>query len=130
MYKFSKKSQDNLYTCDTQLIRLFSEVIKHTDCTVLCGHRTIEEQTILYEAKKSMTMKSKHLLFPSMAVDVVPYPVDWSDFKRFYHFTGFVRGVASQMNIQIRCGCDWDGDFSFSDQTFHDLPHFERVFGD
>jgi peptidoglycan L-alanyl-D-glutamate endopeptidase CwlK len=60
-----------------------------------------------------------------MAVDVAPYPIDWSDLKRFYNFVGFVRGVASQMNIPIRVGADWDGDFHWKDQKFHDLPHFE-----
>ena len=62
-----------------------------------------------------------------MAVDVVPYPIDWKDRARFYHFVGFVRGIASQKGIKIRTGADWDGDHLFNDQTFHDLPHFELL---
>jgi hypothetical protein len=25
-----------------------------------------------------------------LAVDVAPFPIDWHDLKRFYHFTGYV----------------------------------------
>ena len=69
--------------------------------------------------------KSKHNRQPSLAADVIPYPVDWEDSKRFYHFAGFVEGIAAAKGIKIRWGGDWDGDRSFADQNFHDLPHFE-----
>lgn len=45
---------------------------------------------------------------------------------RWYYFGGFVLGTAEEMNIDIRWGGDWDGDRSLEDQSFHDLPHFER----
>lgn len=89
----------------------------------------------------------------SDAVDVVPYPISWGETERsaileafvrrddaaikknldeykavmarFYHFAGYVKGVANQMNIGIRWGGDWDSDQDFSDQEFHDLPHFQ-----
>jgi hypothetical protein len=64
---------------------------------------------------------------PSRAVDVAPYPIDWNDFKRFYHFAGIVRAVAHQRGVKIRWGGDWDSDFDFKDERFLDLPHFELV---
>lgn len=81
---------------------------------------------------------SKHNASPSLAVDVVPYPVLWPDkapagrerellFARMYLFIGYVRGIAKGMGISVRCGADWDGDFEVDDQTFHDLPHVELV---
>jgi len=38
---------------------------------------------------------------------------------------GFVLGVAAGMGIGVRWGGDWDGDWLFTDQQFHDMPHFE-----
>jgi len=60
-------------------------------------------------------------------VDVLPYPIDWKDTKRMYMFVGFVRGIATSMNIKIRCGADWDGDTQVKDQNFNDLSHFELI---
>jgi len=63
----------------------------------------------------------------------VPYPVDWEDTKRFYHFGGYVLGVASELfkrgeiTHRLRWGGDWDGDTDVSDQQFNDLPHFELI---
>ena len=118
-----------LGSCHSDLQRLFNEVIKHYDCTILEGHRTEDRQNELYENGKSKVKfpNSKHNSFPSMAVDVVPYPIDWDDTRRFYMFVGIVRGIASQLGINIRCGADWDGDLEVKDQNFHDLPHFELI---
>ena len=76
---------------------------------------------------------------PSLAVDVVPYPIDWGEagtesekrkaIARFYHFAGYVLRTAEKMDISIRWGGDWDGDKDFSDQSFDDLPHWELLNG-
>ena len=87
------------------------------------GKRTPERQLELFNAKKSKTLDSKHLT--GRAVDVAPYPIDWDDTDRFYHFAGYVFGIAESMGIHLRWGGDWDSDFTFTDQSFHDLPHFE-----
>ena len=65
-----------------------------------------------------------------MAVDVVPYfkskpNIRWNDKNKFYEFAGFVQGIASQLDIDIRWGGNWDSDDELNDQTFFDLPHFE-----
>lgn len=102
-------------------------MIKYYDCSVICGYRNLEKQTEAYHAGKSKVFypNSKHNKQPSHAVDVVPYPIDWNDMKRFYHFAGYVKGIADSLGIKIRCGADWDSDNDFKDQNFHDLPHFE-----
>lgn len=127
MFKFGRVSQDRLNTCHPDLQRLFNEVIKHVDCTVLEGRRGKEAQDAAVKAGNSKTPwpNSKHNTFQSYAVDVMPYPIDWNDKNRIYMFVGFVRGIASQLGIRIRCGADWDGDFDLKDQDFNDLPHFE-----
>ena len=127
MYKFGTRSMKNLSEAHPDLQKLFHEVIKVYDCTVIEGHRPKDEQDRAYHAGKSKLKfpKSKHNQTPSLAVDVCPYPIDWADSKRFYYFAGIVKGIASQLNIPVRLGADWDGDNSFKDQSFNDLPHFE-----
>ena len=131
MPSFSKKSMDILKTCDLELQELFIEVVRHFDCSVLCGHRTEEEQNEAFRNNRSTKRwpESKHNLKPSMAVDVVPYPIDWENLNRFYYFGGFVKGIAQDMGIKIRWGGDWDGDTLTDDQKFMDLPHYELIRG-
>lgn len=129
MNSFSKTSEERLKTCHSDLQRLFNEVIKHYDCTVLCGHRGKEEQD---EAVRTGNSKlkwpdSKHNQLLSLACDVVPYPISWSDKARFMHFAGFVQGIAKSMGIKIRWGGDWSQDFNFKNDSFVDFPHFELV---
>ena len=128
--KFSKVSAARLATCHPDLQRLFNDVIKHWDCSVTYGIRTEEEQTQMVAKGKSKTINSKHLRQAdgySHAVDVVPYPVDWKDHRRFYYFGGFVLGTAKKLGIPIRWGGDWNGNLEVKDQNFNDLPHFELL---
>lgn len=129
MYKFGKRSKECLSTCHEDLQKLFNEVIKYYDCSVICGHRNKEDQDRAYHEGHSGVQwpDSRHNRLPSMAVDVIPWPVDWKDEKRFYMFVGIVRGIAAIMGIKILVGADWDGDMEVKDQNFHDLPHFELV---
>ena len=129
MYRFSEKSKAKLATCDARLQELFNQVIKHYDCSVLEGHRSNQRQEELFRQGKSKLRagQSKHNHNPSLAIDVAPYPIDWNDKNKFYHFVGYVKATADQLNIKIRCGADWDNDNDLNDQTFFDLPHFELV---
>lgn len=129
MYKFSTKSREQLLTAHKDLQSLFKEVIKGYDCTVIIGHRTEEEQNEAFRTNHSKLKfpESKHNSSPSMAVDVAPYPIDWTNTEAFYHFGGYVKGVADQMGIQVRWGGDWDDDNDLHDQTFMDLVHWELV---
>lgn len=129
MPRFGKKSQDNLDTCHPDLQKLLNEVIKGFDCSVLCGHRGKDEQNEAFRLNQSTLQwpDSKHNDAISTAVDVVPYPIDWENLKRFYMFGGYVLGIAEQMGIDIRWGGDWDQDTFIKDQNFNDLPHFELV---
>lgn len=130
MPHFSTRSTQNLATCDPRLEDLFKYIIKHYNCTILCGYRNEADQrsAVAAGASKLQWPHSKHNILPALAVDVVPYPVDWDDMKRWYHFAGFVLGVALEKGIPIRWGGDWDGDHKFTDQTFHDLPHWETIY--
>ena len=117
MPNFSDTSLDNLSTCHPDLIRLFSEVIKHWDCKVTYGHRDEATQNRLFNMTPKVTQldwpNSAHNKLPSMAADVPPYPIDWDDRPRFWLFLGRVYGVAEMMGIKLKDTIRWD------------LPHFE-----
>lgn len=127
MSKFGQSSIDRLSTCHPDLQKLFNEVVKNYDCSVICGHRGKDEQDAAVKAGNSKLSwpNSKHNVLPSNAVDVVPFPIDWNDINRFYHFAGFVLATANQLGIKVRFGADWDGDLNFKEEKFKDLPHWE-----
>lgn len=129
MYKYSRRSTSKLLTCHIDLQKIFNEVIKYYDCTILCGFRNRSAQNLAFDEGRSKVdwPGSKHNNNPSNAIDVAPYPIDWEGIKRWYMFVGIVRGVAAMLDIPIRCGADWDGDMIVKDQNFHDLPHFELI---
>jgi len=135
MPKFGTRSLRNLDTCHIDLQVIFKEVIKHFDCTVICGHRSEQEQDRVFNEgfSKVKYPNSKHNSLPSMAADVVPYPINWDDMDRMRYFAGIVMGIASQLKEQgkithsVRAGIDWDRDTQTNDQRFIDLPHFELI---
>ena len=129
MPRFSERSRRNLSQCDERLQRVFNEVIKHFDCTVITGHRSKVEQNIAFRAGKSKLRfpQSKHNRMPSLAADVMPYPIDWNDRERMTLFAGRVLGIAQMMGVTLRWGGDWDRDTEVKDNRFDDLVHFEIV---
>lgn len=135
MPRYSQRSMSRLSTCHPDLQVLFFEVIRHFDCTIVCGHRNQQDQAEakMHGASKVDWPNSKHNTKPSMAVDVAPYPIDWMNYSRFYWFGGYVMGVAEMLRLngkmthKVRYGGDWDGDKDINDQTFNDLLHFELI---
>lgn len=151
MPKFSKSSLNKLKTTHQDLQTIFSYVINYFDCTILYGHRTAEYQFELYKKgrelingelviinkkkvvtyKNGYAKKSKHNYNPSLAIDVVPYPIDFKDTKRIRYFAGWVMGIARMLydygaiESKITWGGDWDRDTDLNDQTFQDLLHFQ-----
>lgn len=138
MPEFSAASKQKLERVHPELRRLFDTAVKFYDCQILQGERTVEQQRANVESGVSETMDSKHLIANGReyveAVDVAPYPVIWpnknhpgynKELSRFYHFGGFIEGLAKGMKIPLRWGGDWDSDHDFADQTFDDLVHFE-----
>lgn len=127
MYKFGSSSQARLETCHPKIQEILNEAIKHIDFSVTCGHRNEADQTKAFVENKSKVQwpNSKHNSKPSRAVDIVPYPVDWDNIKRFAHLGGLIRGIAAMKGIKIRCGFDWDMDGDITDHDFMDWPHIE-----
>ena len=129
MPSFSRASIVNLESCHSDLQRVLNTAIQWFDFAVICGHRGEVAQTeaFLKGASKLEWPNSMHNEVPSMAVDVIPYPVDWKDEKRFGLMVGRIMQVADEMGVLLRWGGDWDRDTMTRDQYFHDLPHLELV---
>ena len=127
MARFGKTSKRRLATCHEDLQEIFNEVIKHFDCSVICGHRGKEDQdkAVASGNSKAVWPKGRHNANPSNAVDVCPYPVDWDDRERMTYFAGMVMGIAKSKGIGLRWGGDWNQNTDLEDNGFDDLPHFE-----
>jgi len=127
--KYSTKSKGRLSSCHPDLQKIFNEVIKYVDCSILEGHRNEKTQNKYYDQGRTKVRfpDGRHNTKPSRAVDVTPYPVDWDDRERQTLFAGFVLGLARQMGITLRWGGDWDRDFEVQDNRFDDFPHFELI---
>ena len=144
MYKLGTKSMEQFETLHPDIQMILSYLIRYYDFSVLEGHRTKARQIQLHRDGKSkldgITSRSKHQSLPSMAVDIMPYKKGTNAFEdnekeraRFYTMMGMVKVIAAMLleqgliTHQVRFGMDWDGDDTFRDQTFDDLPHFELV---
>ena len=129
MYKFSESSKEKLGSCHPDLQKLFNEVIKYYDCTVICGHRGEKEQNEAYEKgfSKLKWPHGKHNSIPSNAIDVLPFPLDWQDKDKHIHFAGYVKAFADIMGIKIRWGGDFNQDGNLHNDSFLDRPHFELL---
>jgi peptidoglycan L-alanyl-D-glutamate endopeptidase CwlK len=135
MPSFSNHSLIQIDTLDERLQALCFEVIEYLDFRVIEGARDEARQNEMADADPPLS----HLRWPhgkhncpdpgqkARAFDGAPWPIDWKDTARFIAFGSFVRGVAVRMGIPIIWGGDWDGDWSFKDQRFHDLGHIELI---
>jgi peptidoglycan L-alanyl-D-glutamate endopeptidase CwlK len=114
MYKFGKRSKERLKGVKPELVNVLNELVKIM---------TKERQEELVASGASKTKYSKHL--EGKAVDLAPYPIDWKDRDRFHYMGGMIRGIAKQLNVNVRWGGDWDGDGETKDNGFDDLVHVE-----
>lgn len=130
MYSLSNSSKQRLDTCDTRLQTIILELLEILDVSVLCGHRTEEEQNEAYNTNKSKLRypDSKHNSTPSSAIDVAPFingGIPWNEPEYFYFMAGHIMAIAHKHGVKLRWGGDWNRNNSFKDNSFNDLPHFE-----
>jgi peptidoglycan L-alanyl-D-glutamate endopeptidase CwlK len=119
MPEFSKKSLNILNQCEIDLIKLFKEVIKEYDCTIVCAYRGQADQEAAYNSGNSHAhwKQSPHNFMPSLAVDCIPWPSLWSNDAKMIELSMVVKQKAIDLGIEIIYGGDWGG--------FKDLPHYE-----
>ena len=124
MYKFGKKSLERLNhpKVHPDLKKLMVEAIKtsHIDFTIIETVRTMEQQKKNVAKGVSKTMKSRHIPLTNRsglceAIDIAPYPIDWTNITRFKQLAGHIKATAKRLNIPVTWGGDWGWDY----------PHWE-----
>lgn len=112
----SARSRKNLATCHPLLRDLFEAVHERFPLEVICGHRNRTDQLKAFKAGASKLQwpNSKHNPWPSLAADVCPIPIDWTNIGAFEDLALVVKEVAQDLKITVRHGADW-----------HDWPHWE-----
>lgn len=127
MPAFSTLSEQRLQTCDPRLQAILKEAIRHVDFTIMCGFRGPDEQEDAYRTGRSKVRwpNSKHNRRPSVAVDLAPFPVDWTDTARFARLAGYIERIAHEQGIKLRWGGDFDRDGRTVGEKLVDMPHLE-----
>jgi peptidoglycan L-alanyl-D-glutamate endopeptidase CwlK len=130
-FKFGKASMVQYVTLDKRMQKVLDEVIKMYDFQIVEGFRGQIAQDWAYKNKKSQVRwpNGKHNKLPSKAVDIYPYPVDWSDdpknIQRSVLLAGMVLATGFRLGIPLRWGGDWNSDGDTRDENFRDYGHFE-----
>lgn len=132
MPKFSKQSQEQLDTCHPLLQKLLKLAITRIDFVVVEGFRNKAKQDAAFAkgASKLRWPYGNHNKNPSIAADIAPYPIDWSDkqksLERFVYLQGVIYSCACELGIPIRQGIDWNRNQDMRDEYgLHDYPHVE-----
>lgn len=139
-YRFSRRSLERLEGVHPDLVSCVHEVMSWQvmDFSVIEGVRSADRQRKLFEAGRSTTLNSKHLIQPdgfAHAVDLYPYPIDMGlvdegdvrEIARFGILAGLMARAAQEIGVLVVNGMDWDGDGQTLDHTFFDAPHFQLV---
>jgi peptidoglycan L-alanyl-D-glutamate endopeptidase CwlK len=130
MPQFSRISRERLLSCDSRLIAVCSDAIAFFDFSVVCGHRTNEEQDLLFAQGRItrgpiVTYKrggeSIHNTMPSRAIDLAPWVsgrgIVWDEPVLFGELAGVIMYCAWKRRIDITWGGHW--------MSFKDYPHFQ-----
>jgi peptidoglycan L-alanyl-D-glutamate endopeptidase CwlK len=128
MPRFSQRSLRSFENLHPKLKLLLNEAIKEYDFMILDSTRGRAEQELAFKLGNSKAHfgDSAHNYLPAIAVDIVPYPLDWEDLKRF-KFLQFevIKPLARRLEIPIRQGLDWNMNGKVTDEKFQDYPHIE-----
>jgi hypothetical protein len=128
-FKFGKSSIRRFQTLHPDLQKLLMEAINYVDFSIVCGYRgrADQERAFLENKTEVHFPHSKHNSYPSKAVDVAPWPIEWQDHEGFTLLAGILYGIARCRGINIRLGVDWDGDGYVEEHNFKDRPHIELL---
>jgi len=121
MPHFGRTSVERINTVHKDLREVLYAAIEDFDFSVICGKRGEDEQNEAFAAGRSKLKwpESKHNQTPSHAVDIAPFPLDWSDIESFKDMATVVLEKATQAGVPLRWGGNW--------VNFRDYPHFELL---
>ena len=149
-YQLSKRSLSRLAGVDDKLVAVVKRAIEISDVDfmVLEGVRSKEQCMINYGKGRTAAQcvakgvpaqyanpnaakvtwlnnpfASKHVT--GKAVDLVPYPVDWNDLKKFDLIAQAMLQAAKELGVPVRWGADWNNNGKPRERGESDSPHFE-----
>lgn len=132
MPKFSIASEIQLDTCDERLQRICREAIKYIDFTVVEGHRGQAAQHAAFLKGNSELdwPNGRHNATPSLAVDLAPWPADWSEGEKPHARFAVLAGVMLTCSIQLGIsgliwGGSWNKNWDPRETKFNDWGHFQ-----
>ena len=151
MAKFGTSSMTRISSCTRDIQTILLEVVKYRDCTIVEGNRTEERQHEHWQkgrklkksqldAKKAdnweivdkkkivtykdgYTKKSKHQAYPSIAVDVVPYPEMYKDEIAMHELRGVINYVQDRLYEEGKIERKLDNGYDLWNGW--DLPHYQ-----
>lgn len=125
----SEKGMERLATCHKVIQEVVVEANKEVNFSVLCGHRGEKEQNEAFNSvpkrSKLKYPKSRHNKMPSLAVDLLPLPTQWSDIRAFKRMAAVIQRIARVKGAHIIWGGDWNENGRSDDEKFFDGAHFE-----
>ncbi len=121
MSEFGPSSRRHLSTCHEHIQLVMGPVVAVYDCSVIWGFRgqARQQRAFLEGHSQKQWPDSRHNTNPSLAIDVVPYPIDWDDIDRFIELSWVIKGSASALDLPLEWGGDWS---SFKDYAHWQLP--------
>jgi peptidoglycan L-alanyl-D-glutamate endopeptidase CwlK len=131
--EWGDRSKRVITEIDPRWHRVLDRVLQEVaDISLLCGHRGQKEQNEAFENgfSKVRWPDGKHNKWPSLAVDLQPYPMPELEIKQVMalaYIAGRIIQIGLEEGLIIRWGGDWDRDGDLLDQNFDDLFHFEIV---
>lgn len=128
--RWSQVSLNALEEIDPRLVAVIEEVRDLVDITIVSGYRSLEEQLQLYERGFSKVKSGKHNVYPSLAVDVQPYPLPHAQQdlrEELSYIAGLFIAFGRKRGLTLRWGGDWDRDSRSRNNNFDDLYHIEIV---
>ena len=100
-----------------------------SDVSLITGHRDEATQNSLYPAyTKVKWPNGSHNKYPSLAVDLQPYPYPQNEQnlrEQLTYIAGRVVQWGIHTGVDIRWGGDWNRNGDITDNGFDDLFHFE-----
>ncbi len=122
MPTLSASSQARLDLAHPLLRKLFAACAADPECppfAVLDSQRgrQAQEKAFALGHSRAHFGQSAHNWSPAVALDVVPYPIDWNNLTRFKALSAFVLAKAAKLGVPITWGGSW--------KSLKDMPHYE-----
>lgn len=104
-YNWGKKSREVLATLTPDLIYLMNKLADIRNVSLISGFREEQEQNEYYRRGTGVRWPfSKHNVYPSQAVDVVPWPTQYDSIEELDMMLGSIQALSHVLKITVRLG--------------------------